>query len=187
MSVRLHIDDKLMKQLEKAIKETSKIRVVIGITDPDVAKYASFVEFGWAQRVTQRQHNFFFNQGIDLKVNSLLINPPRPFFRDTINKYLGLWCKVGIYNYKAEIKSDPLNIGNASFKYLESIGRLGKNGLQATIGSGGVEFGYPQRSNLTITIMSTFRHGKPIGGGTKPLEDTGRLFDSINYEMCKEN
>ena len=49
-----------LQQIIDRLKQSQNMNVKVGILDdPDTAKYASCVEFGWTQRVTPKQHYAF--------------------------------------------------------------------------------------------------------------------------------
>ena len=75
---------KLQAHVQQQLNSAQKVEVGI-IDDAEVATYASYVEFGWVQRVTAKQAGWFIGQGVDHppKVGSALVNPARPFLRAT--------------------------------------------------------------------------------------------------------
>ena len=114
-------------------KSTEKVSVTVGIFDPRIATYASYLERGWVQYVTRKQSAYF--RGI-LGENapmpgSMLILPPRPMFGATSRAYRNKWDKFIADNIRnAHGQQDNERVLNA-------VGSMIKKDLQTTIASNG--------------------------------------------------
>lgn len=174
--------------------------VEVGVTDPEIAKYATFVEFGWVQRVTGKQSIFLSNaigkpvprreggkpnfQAAAIKPGMALVNPPRPFLRGTMAAEAPKW---------RETAKKALQKTRDKEKALAILGRQAADDVRMTITSGGTsKEKFPERSSLTLELYrqraeAKGRKGKSKGGGNfmtaKPLVLTGKLLNSIGYEV----
>lgn len=176
--------DKLKQDMQQAIKGATKVEV--GITDPAVAEYATYVEFGWVQRVTPKQSLFFAGRGVSHppKAGNSLVNPARPFFRGTIAQRAEHWNKL-LKKYVKANGIDSLQSGlmlaaqEAQADIVETITR-------GQVVGGGETFA--ERSNLTMELYANESADKSKDGtGTvdtrKPLEKSGDLVRSIGWRF----
>lgn len=167
-----------------------KPSVVVGIVDnPDIAEYATYNEFGWAQRVTGKQSTFLQKAfGVDVQIGSVLMSPPRPFMRATFEAKNGEWRQTLRNALKKTGLTDPAQA-------LELVGRQAQVDIQETIRNGGVGgHKFPERSPLTLAIYESQDRETASGrkrriesgtGSTRkePLFRSGKLLGAIGYEV----
>lgn len=174
--------------LRKALEDTAKLKVEVGIKDPEVAEYATYVEYGWVQTITPKQSRYFgAKYGIGLKPGNTLFNPPRPFMRGTLAAKHEEWKQsLGMYARQAGIERLP--------KALALVGELMANDIKMTIRNGGVEGGesFPRRSALTQALLAA-QTAKTASGkrrktdstgnamGDKPMMNTGMMLSKVGY------
>lgn len=180
------MQDACIQLKQKMLKAFSTARKIeIGVTDPEVARYAAFVEFGWVQRVTPKQNYFFFKKGISKppKPGSSLVNPARPFFRETIATHSSMWQKIFV-NYLKAYGYDSLPDA------LTLVGNTAKSDFQETIAYGHVVGGasFEERADLTIEMYSLDAVGHESDGTgslstRQPLNKSGDLLDSIAWRF----
>ena len=170
-----------LQQIIDRLKQQQNMNVKVGILDdPETAKYASCVEFGWTQRVTPKQHYAFAQWwGINLPINAVLHNPPRPFLRSTLWHYSHTWAVQGV---NVLIRSN-FNMETA----LAFIGQIAGQDVQCTIAGGGVQAAgqsFDLRSEFTMHVYS-LRGGDGTGNvnTTRPMVLTGKMLHSITYRV----
>lgn len=161
-------------------------KVEIGITDPEVATYATYVERGWVQRVTKAQMLYFANKrGISPppKEGSSLVNPARPFFSGTIAARSKDWQTI-LTNYIKHY--GPESIRDA----LMTVASEAQADIKETIATGRVLGGetFEPRAPLTMALYAQETEGKQTDGtgslsNTQPLNKTGTLFNSIGWRF----
>ena len=168
--------------------------VEVGVADASIAPYATYVEYGWVQRVTGKQSLFLSNaigkpvprredgkpnfQAAAIKPGVALVNPPRPFLRGTMAAEAPKWRETA---KKALHKEKALAI----------LGRQAADDVRMTITSGGTsKEKFPERASLTLELYrqkAESKGRKSKGGGNlmtaKPLVLTGKLLNSIGYEV----
>ncbi len=173
-----------LQQIIDRLKQSQNMNVKVGILDdPDTAKYASCVEFGWTQRVTPAQHTAFLAWwGIDLHVNAVMHNPPRPFLRGTLYAYEHQWAVIGANSL---IRSQ-WNMEVA----LATVGEIAGQNVQDTISGGGIDahgMSFPIRSEFTMRVYANRDNGRSDGTGnintTRPMVLTGHMLGSITYRV----
>lgn len=157
--------------------------VMAGINNnPRVATYAAYVEYGWVQTVTARQTAYFTALGVaPVKTGTKLVNPPRPFFRQTIADNADKWATVARNAVRRQLPHyDQRNV-------LEIVGIVMADDIRAMIASGE---GMARRSPLTLAIYAALaeRGGHSTGGlnnttTDKPLVNTGTMLGSITYQI----
>lgn len=175
--------EKHFKTMARKLENGAK-SVEIGVTDAAVAPYATYVEYGWVQRVTPKQHKWFIRQGVrnPPKPGSSLVNPPRPFLRGTLTAEGDKWRGI----IAAALKKN-LNATTA----LKLAGTQAAQDVRETIRKGGTRTQqFPERSPLTMELINPAkgktRKGKASKANattTKPLMLTGRLLNSIHFEV----
>lgn len=168
-------------------KSTEKVSVTVGIFDPRIATYASYLERGWVQYVTRKQSAYF--RGI-LGDNapmpgSMLILPPRPMFGATSRAYRNKWDKFIADNVRnAHGQQDNERLLNA-------VGSMIKKDLQTTIASNGTpDERFKTRAPLTMQLLaaSAAGHRTDATGGSsraQALVRTGTMLNSVNYKVTK--
>ena len=80
------LKDWFKKFTDRFRTKSKPAEVLVGITDPSVARYAAYQEYGWVQQVTPKQHAWFgAHAGWDKapKPGSVLVLVPRPFMHST--------------------------------------------------------------------------------------------------------
>lgn len=166
----------------KLRRDASKV-VFVGILDePAVATYGMYVEFGWTQRVTAKQHYAFRAWwGINRPIGSVLYNPPRPFMRGTLAAQRTTWRDLAA-NY---LVMHDWNIVNS----LAFIGQVATNDVKQTIATGqvtGTNYTFPLRSDFTMTAYAARGAGHRVTNGNittrKPLVLTGAMMH-ITYRV----
>lgn len=193
---------KNIQRIRKRYDRKGASRVEVGVTDPEIAKYATYVEFGWAQRVTAKQSLYLSNaigkpvpRGGDgkfawdeaaIKPGTALVNPPRPFLRGTLAAEGKKWLKA--------LKT-TLKLGDAPMKALATVGVIAQQDITETIARGGTsKEKFPERSELTMAILDQAQKGRKRPRGknvsatsatnrTQPLVLTGRLLNAIRFDV----
>lgn len=178
---------KRMQQLLKRYSDANASRVEVGVTDASVAPYATFVEYGWAQRVTEKQQKWFRSQRIQNppKAGSALVNPPRPFLRGTMQAEGAKWRET--------LRKALTRTGNPR-RALSILGIQASQDVKETIRNGGTrKEKFPERAPLTMELYAAdaagkFKKGKnrtakANASTTKPLVLSGALLHSIGYEV----
>ena len=179
-----------MKNVVAKYGDVGKANVAVGVVDnPEIATYATYNEYGWVQRVTGKQAAYLrANYGMNLKVGTTLMSPPRPFMRATYAAKIGEWNKILQTMLKGNGLTDPR-------KALEIVGRQAQVDIQETIRNGGVDgTKFPERSPMTLAMYeakdSTTSSGRKrkieADSGSargKPLFRSGKLFGAIGYEV----
>lgn len=193
---------KNIQRIRERYDRKDATRVEVGVTDPEIAKYATYVEYGWAQRVTTKQSLYLSNaigkpvpRGGDgkfafdkaaIKPGTALVNPPRPFLRGTLAAEGGKWLKV----LKASLKR-----GDAPMKALAVVGTIAQQDITETIARGGTsKEKFPERSELTMALLDQAQKGRKRPSGknasgasasnrTQPLVLTGKLLNAIKFDV----
>ena len=178
----------MLENLEKRLQEIADKyqpknarEVRVGITNAEVAKYATFVEFGWEQTTTPKQSRFLSAvSGAYIRPGSKLRCEPRPFFRGTFSACNKDWLKL--FNKSV--------LASGVEQSLSKLGLQIKSDLQNTIAGGGTSQGaFSPRKPLTLTIYaneaSSHKRDKTPGNYAtpQPLVLTGTLLSSIGYEL----
>ena len=159
--------------------------VLVGITDPSVARYAAYQEYGWVQQVTPKQHAWFgAHAGWDKapKPGSVLVLVPRPFMHSTFLAKFRRWEQI--------VHNAPRVMGiTDTEKVLALVGAEAVSDIQMTIKAGGNEIEtFEQRHPLTMAIYAQRAQGHRTDGaggisGAKPLTLTGRMTGSVHFEI----
>lgn len=158
--------------------------VEVGVTDASVAPYAAYVEYGWVQRVTDKQAGYLNRQlgKHTMKAGMALVNPPRPFLKGTMAAEAPKW---------RETAKKALQKTRDKEKALAILGTQAADDVRMTIKRGGTsKEKFPERAPLTMELYRQQSKGKGRkgnGGGnastTKPLVLTGKLLNSIGFEV----
>lgn len=135
------------------------------VVPPSVVDVAIFQEFGTVAQVTPAMRNWFKGQGVKLSPSTTEIrNPARSFVRSSIDENYNEIVKV-IDNQTFKLMMGRTNITKA----LKLIGAYVQSLIQVRIETG------------TYTPLSDFTIEKKKS--SKPLIDTGRLRQSVAYEV----
>ena len=169
--------------------EMGKPHAVIGITDPEVATYATYNEYGWVQRTTKKQAGYFLNHfGMMLKPGTPLRSPPRPFMRATFADEVGHWQKI----LAEGLKHHGLKNARSA---LEVMARQAQVDIQETIKNNGSRTQkFPDRSLFTMMLYDIKDDKTPRGklrdrsadsgsGREKSLVKIGTMLHSVGYEI----
>jgi hypothetical protein len=159
--------------------------VNVGFLDSDIAQIAAWNEYGVSITVSEKMRKWFLAQGlaakaqdpsVDMRMYSLQVGkviniPPRPFMQRTIDKNSKDWGKT----LKAIVDKmgDPTKLDKGDIE--QALGILGAvivGQIKDSISSG--EF----VSNSPFTVQ---RKGK-----NTPLQDTGKLMQSVDYEVTSK-
>lgn len=178
----------VQKKLEKLARrfDTEAKEVEIGVTDATVAPYATYAEFGWVQRVTNKQAKWFIQQRVSKppKEGSSLVNPPRPFLRGTLATEGGKWRKT---------LADALKNTMSPAKALTIVGMEASQDVREAIRTGGTKDGkFPDRAEMTMELIKPSKEKQRKGKNRsstatatskQPLVLTGKLLNSISFEV----
>ena len=174
--------DRIRERVEEQMKPGT---VLIGITDPKVAQYASYQEFGWVQRVTPKQHGWLgAHAGWDKapKAGASLVLPPRPFMHSTFLAKSRRWIQIAV--------NAPRVMGlYDTEKLLALVGAEAVSDIQMTIKSGGNEaMTFEERHPLTMAIYAQRAQGHRTDGAggisvKKPLTLTGRMVGAVHFDI----
>lgn len=182
---------KLKRDIRKASKQIVKVGVLDGATYPSgikVSKVAEFIEFGWVQPVTAKQHRWFAGHGVFLRSGTALRSPPRPVFQTVLNAKGKSWKKAGNDVLKG-LENSPLNKIQQA---LTTLGLKAQQDLQDAIINGAVDGEkFAERSEVTLLLYSgDAKKGKHKMDSTpnqtttrKPLYRTGLLASSIAFNI----
>jgi len=93
MPLELNVKTGNFQRLKLALKGNTK-KVTLGVLQresggnkPSLTQIAEWLEFGWVQQVTPKQHTFFNKKyGIWRETGDVLYLPPRPFFRNPLKE-----------------------------------------------------------------------------------------------------
>ncbi len=156
--------------------------VCIGVNNAEVATYAQFYEYGWVQRVTPKQTGYFRrNYGMNLRVGTILNNPPRPFLRGTFKAEQTAWASA--------LKKALVELGSTKAA-LTYVGAIAQEDVKQSLMSGGTKLEkFEERSDFTMAMLSSdYDDGQKLDGtGTlfrrTPGIRSGVLHRSITYWM----
>lgn len=176
--------DRIEEQVRARMKPGA---VLVGITDSQVATYASYQEFGWVQRVTPKQRGWLgYHAGWDKapKVGASLVLKPRPFMHSTFLAKNKRWMQIA--------KNTPRVMGiYDTEKLLALVGAEAVSDIQATIKAGGNEvMTFEERHPLTMAIYAQRAQGHRTDGAggisvKKPLTLSGRMTGSVHFEIVE--
>nr|DAO35467.1 MAG TPA: virion morphogenesis protein [Caudoviricetes sp.] len=167
-------------------KPVSRVLVGIGSNHKDVQEYATYVEYGWVQRVTEKQQWWFRGQGIKdpPKAGAALVSQPRPFLRGTLMAEASNWAK----GFAASLRES-----RDIHRSLVELGTQAMQDVQDTIRRGGTRNGqFPERKNLTMELYAAdaARHKVSKGASAisnsstrQPLTLSGALQNSIAFQV----
>lgn len=176
--------DSIRKRVGVEPRKTMKV----GVLDRDVAEYATYVEYGWTQRVTGKQARFFRGIGVSRPpgAGGTLVMQPRPFMRGTVSAKQKEW--LGLLG---RIYANTKDTSRA----LALVGEQAVQDIQETIREGGTEGKkFDKRKPLTMEMLKIDSKGKKGSKLTssvsnsntdKPLMRTGLLLKSIAFQIEK--
>jgi hypothetical protein len=171
-------DDRQWKRINSEMKKLSGATLLIGVFSDDektgednfgIVELATVHEFGIRIAVTEKMRNYLAALGYPLKSSTTEIEiPERSFIRRTadeqerkiVKQAKTLLSRVAVGDIPASLAMDKL--GNSVVSM-----------VQKTIG----DIESPPLTQMTIDL----RDGD--GGSASPLQDTGRLWQSIEYEV----
>lgn len=165
--------------------ESPNQSIMIGVNDPYVAEYATYLEYGWVQAVTTKQRGYFLkNFDYPLKEGSTLYNPPRPFLRGTLTANATDWVEC----LKTYFGDGRRGLKNA----LIFLGENARADIQETLKRGGTkEDTFPLRSEMTLALaeaeqMNHATDGSGFGNRAEAGVKSTRLLNSIVYWFDEE-
>ena len=168
ISINLSGLNQLKKDIEKASKQWVKVGVLAGATYPNgtpVSDVATYLEYGWTQKVTKKQLGYLWAHGAHIGRNAVLNMPPRPIFRGTAEAKRAKWIKLGTNSLKGINESNALN---KITKTLLLLGMVAQEDIQDTIQNGGTgSVSFALRSPMTIAM-----YGHAINAEGHKLDDT---------------
>ena len=179
------LKDWFKKFTDRFRTKSKPAEVLVGITDPAVARYAAYQEYGWVQQVTPKQHAWLgAHAGWDKapKPGSVLVLVPRPFMHSTFLAKFRRWEQI--------MKNAPRVMGiTDTEKVLALVGAEAVSDIQMTIKAGGNEIEtFEQRHPLTMAIYAQRAAGHRTDGAggvsvKKPLTLTGRMTGAVHFEI----
>lgn len=171
---------KIKARVQKQLDNAQAIEV--GVLDSEIATYASYVEFGWVQRVTPKQAHWFVHQGVSHppKPGSSLVNPARPFLRSTVAACSKDWAEL----FKRAVKKNGVEHIDLA---LNLVGIKATDDIKETLIKGGTKLDtFDRRAKLTMELYEgeAAEHETDGTGNLqtdKPLVKTGSLLNAIGY------
>lgn len=178
--------DAIKDKFFKKAKEPMSVNVGI-INNPQVAKYAAYLEYGWVQTVTGKQAKWFRAQlGDDApKRGSVLIMPPRPIFAATKRACGDKWAnyvKTAISTSNGRVDTEKL---------LAAVGTIAAGDIRNTIAHNGTaDERFADRAPLTLALLSKQAEGHRTDGSgslsrSQALVRSHALINSIHYQIVK--
>ena len=172
-----------LASLQKKLEQRMPKSVLVGIDDKsDVAEYAKYVEYGWVQRVTEKQSRYLAGVlgGSAPAPGSSLVNPPRPFLRGTFSAERKKWK----YVMQNSLARDLFNFDLALIR----VGMVAAEDIRETIVKGGTsKQKFPKRSSLTMALYQALKGDRKGSVGNsdtdKPLVFSGSLLNAITYKL----
>lgn len=187
MGVKIVRSNVAGQKIADRIKALKNRTVQVGVLDPNIARYATYVEYGWVQRATEKQARYlnaargkFATRHV--KAGTALVNPPRPFLRSTFEAEYPKWQRL----LRNHLKKD-WNVTNA----LVTVGERAANDIKATIRNGGTsKEQFDRRAPLTMELLKAdaARKGVKSEKGSasatdKPLQVSGALLHNIGLKV----
>lgn len=176
MSITIRCKGDFKKIMERLNDIPKHAEAKIGVFDADIAEYAAYNEFGWAQQVTGRQSSYLRHAfGVNVREGNTLMSPPRPFLRATASAKAEQWAKTF---------RDGMAHGVPFRVALEAVARQAQVDIQQTIIHNGVDGGqkFPKRSPLTLAIYAAKDANTPSGRKRKIEGDSGSARDDALYK-----
>lgn len=168
-------DDKSgMEKLTSELKKLRGARLIVGVIGDEevddgfsLVDLATVQEYGVKIQVTEAMRNWFLAVGYPLRADTTEIEiPERSFIRTTADEKRDEIVKQG----KRLLRKVALGKMDAK-RAMDKLGNLVVSMIQKKID----EIEKPPKTQMTIDLSVT--------GGTSPLQDTGRLWQSIDYEV----
>lgn len=166
MAVEVKGGDAIAKNVMAKIKK-DKSKLEVGFMNPATATIATYNEFGAHIPVTDRMRAYFrWKFKVNLKKETThIVIPARPFMQMTVAKNQKQWGIIlpkllKKYDYDVE-------------KAFNALGEVIKGQIQEMMTNG--EF----VANSPLTVMLK-------GGRSKPLFDTGKLHNSVEYGITRK-
>ena len=165
-------DQKRIQKIQNELRKLygAKLKIgVMGEDDKDMVMIASVHEFGVRIEVTDKMRGWFMGQGYFISPDTKYINiPERSYLRRAFDENL------------SDIRSDGNELltkvvrGEATAnQFMNKMGVMLVSIVRQTID----DVDKPPLSDMTKEM----RTGQ--GGGESPLQDTGRLWQAISYEV----
>ena len=198
MSARVKRDDDRLQKVIQTLSKNPKGRLRVGVSEPNIVEYATYLEYGWAQRVTVRQALYLSKalgkpvgngkngkpnvRAAAVKPGTTLVMQPRPFMRSTVAEKQKEWIKkIGVIFSNCHDSARTLGL----------VGKDAVNDIRATIQAGGTSRKkFDKRKPMTLELykQAAKEKGHRIKKGDvsntntdKPLMNTGALFDAISF------
>ena len=149
--------------------------MLVGITDPAVARYAAYQEYGWVQQVTPKQHAWLgAHAGLGQSPEARLSPCARA------EAFHALYLLAKFRRWEQIVHNAPRVMGiTDTEKVLALVGAEAVSDIQMTIKAGGNEIEtFEQRHPLTMAIYAQRAQGHPTDGGGLRKEAatlTGRM------------
>lgn len=158
MSITIKLNDPL-KNLKQKVEDLSKNNMVlkVGFLDAKIANIAQKNEYGGIYKVDPEYKNRALKKGVHLGDDIAII--PRPFMQTTVDKNKNKWKEI--LNNLLKNKTPD--------KALGTLGEVIKADIQYTISNNDFEKNPP--------------HIAQIKGRNKPLIDTGKMRNKVDYEI----
>ncbi len=162
------IDNSRVPEILKKLEEIDKYYIVVGVTGKsggEILMIANVQEYGCNIKVTDKMRGFFlYNWGIPLVTKEIRI-PERSFLRSGYDSNKDKLMKYGDLLY-------DVVAGNLSVKsFWETLGQGAAQMIQSFL-----------INNVTSPPNTPFTIANK-GGKANPLVDTGKLSNSISYEI----
>jgi hypothetical protein len=169
-------DDKVFKKISSELNKLKGSTLVVGVLgdsekggDFGIVDLAIVHEYGVRIAVTQKMRNYLAALGYPLKSSTTEIEiPERSFIRKTADGKEGKIIKAG-KDLLSKVAIGRMRASTA----MDRLGSLVVSMIQDTIDS--IES--PPLTQMTIDLRSG------DGGGASPLQDTGGLWQNIEYEV----
>ena len=160
-------------RLDLEVSKLANVTIFVGVIgkgdnqDFDLVDLATVHEFGVTISVTKKMRNWFLAQGYPLSSSKTKIRiPERSFIRRTADER-----KMKIVSVCNQALAAVVSGKYSAKMAVDKIGNYVVSLIQETI----KKVSNPPLTQMTIELRES--------GGTSPLQDTGRLWQSIDYEV----
>ena len=157
------------------------ITAYVGITDAQIARYAEYLEMGWAQVVTPAQAGWLHAHGVHKQPGTVLVMPPRPSFGVAAERNRERWRRIA--QNMARRQMPHLDVRAIAVM----VGQVARDDVKTQIATAD---GMPPRSPATLVLyaheMASSGHsasGTAGMTGTKPLVKTGAFLAHVDFEI----